>query len=203
MFSLYTWKKHKPSTHAAVSSKQGNQGKPRETRGNQGKPREIKGNQEKSRETKGNQGKPRETKGNNGKARGKQGKQAKAITSSKKNHPSRETKGNQGNQGKPRETKKTRENQGKQGETKAKRDKGLGSPQVRPRLASPSSARRSRCWRDGWGEKRPHPQTSTWGGGGGCRTIGSYGCGSELNRRGYAGFGPCFHLPELILVPVL
>ena len=24
---------------------------------------------------------------------------------------------------------------------------------------------------------------------------GSYGCGSKLNRRGYAGFGPCFHLP--------
>ena len=22
-----------------------------------------------------------------------------------------------------------------------------------------------------------------------------YGCGSKLNRRGYAGFGPCFHLP--------
>ena len=21
------------------------------------------------------------------------------------------------------------------------------------------------------------------------------GCGSKLNRRGYAGFGPCFHLP--------
>ena len=23
----------------------------------------------------------------------------------------------------------------------------------------------------------------------------SYGCGSKLNRRGYAGVGPCFHLP--------
>ena len=22
-----------------------------------------------------------------------------------------------------------------------------------------------------------------------------YGCGSKLNRRGYAGVGPCFHLP--------
>ena len=22
----------------------------------------------------------------------------------------------------------------------------------------------------------------------------SNGCGSKLNRRGYAGFGPCFHL---------
>ena len=22
-----------------------------------------------------------------------------------------------------------------------------------------------------------------------------FGCGSKLNRRGYAGFGPCFHLP--------
>ena len=22
-----------------------------------------------------------------------------------------------------------------------------------------------------------------------------HGCGSKLNRRGYAGFGPCFHLP--------
>ena len=24
----------------------------------------------------------------------------------------------------------------------------------------------------------------------------SFGCGSKLNRRGYAGFGPCFHLPR-------
>ena len=23
-----------------------------------------------------------------------------------------------------------------------------------------------------------------------------YGCGSKLNWRGYAGFGPCFHLPR-------
>ena len=23
------------------------------------------------------------------------------------------------------------------------------------------------------------------------------GCGSKLNRRGYAGFGPCFHLPGI------
>ena len=22
-----------------------------------------------------------------------------------------------------------------------------------------------------------------------------HGCGSKLNRRGYAGIGPCFHLP--------
>ena len=30
----------------------------------------------------------------------------------------------------------------------------------------------------------------------------SYGCGSKLNRRGYEGFGPCFHLPaQPILVP--
>ena len=30
-----------------------------------------------------------------------------------------------------------------------------------------------------------------------------YGRGSTLNRRGYAGFGPCFHLPgKAILVPV-
>ena len=28
------------------------------------------------------------------------------------------------------------------------------------------------------------------------------GCGSKLNRRGYAGFGPCFHLPGFHLVPV-
>ena len=24
----------------------------------------------------------------------------------------------------------------------------------------------------------------------------SGGCGSKFNRRGYAGVGPCFHLPE-------
>ena len=25
--------------------------------------------------------------------------------------------------------------------------------------------------------------------------IVSFGCGSKLKTRGYAGFGPCFHLP--------
>ena len=25
--------------------------------------------------------------------------------------------------------------------------------------------------------------------------MATYGCGSKLNRRGYAGVGPCFHLP--------
>ena len=27
------------------------------------------------------------------------------------------------------------------------------------------------------------------------RRLWTSGCGSKLNRRGYAGFGPCFHLP--------
>ena len=27
-------------------------------------------------------------------------------------------------------------------------------------------------------------------------TTSQYGCGSKLNRRGYAGFGPCFHAPR-------
>ena len=29
-----------------------------------------------------------------------------------------------------------------------------------------------------------------------------YGCGSKLNKRGYAGFGPCFHLQGSMLAPV-
>ena len=39
--------------------------------------------------------------------------------------------------------------------------------------------------------------TSSWGGAGrGSLVLGiAYGCGSKLTRRGYAGFGPCFHLP--------
>ena len=31
----------------------------------------------------------------------------------------------------------------------------------------------------------------------------SYGCGSKLNRRGYAGFGPCFHLPGQAILEFL